>query len=175
MRVVGIDPGVTMGIAAVCPSEHHHACGPKDLLLLRAVRLVEMINPDLVVVEKTFVGKGARASLDVTESAGEVVGFLKAHGCLQGRQVWRPMASSWRKYLGLNRKVVSADGARCAPTTERLEGRALELFSKMTGRTAHSVHEAEAFLMAMAGVEREAQKAHGAEKRKKKNSRSKKK
>ena len=105
-----------------------------------------------VVVESTFVGAGAHASLHVTEAAGFVCGALWAAGIRV--PIWRWNAGSWRSRCGM--KVTTRNPK--TNKSRRLKGNELidhevEFIREVTGRTyaRSDQHRVEAMMMALAG------------------------
>jgi len=144
-QVLFYDPGKTTGWSVF--GEHGHVMsgqGTPEAVLAETIPWVKHREPPIIGVEKTFVGKGKRASLDVTESLGFIRGVL---WCAGWRGVlYTPTKISWMSALGLAFWEVGPEGKKVRPTDAQLEERALAHAKALVEQTLGSgqIHQAEA-------------------------------
>jgi len=143
-HVIFYDPGKVTGWGIY----GEHGCtmsgqGTLRQVLAETIPWIKLNEPPIVGVEKTFVGPGKRASLDVTEDLGFIKGALWCAG-YRG-EIFMPVKGSWMSALSLLDWAEGPDGKKVRPTDDELEERALAHARALVevNLTKAQIHQAE--------------------------------
>ena len=138
----GIDPGEMAGASIWDEDELlWFTQGEMEFVLRETIRYARALEQPHIVwgIEAPFVGKGPHASLEDAMKAGEARGWLRCAGLASNP--WMAKPSSWRKYFGMNKKVVGDDGKKRNPNRKELKERAIVQASKLSGKILRNSQE----------------------------------
>jgi Holliday junction resolvasome RuvABC endonuclease subunit len=144
MKVLGIDPGSTVGYA-VMTDQGISKWGQGPMLdVIPEIISTAMAHAqlDVIAIERAFVGRGIHSSLVVAENESFLRGALWQAGVRANN--WRPLAMEWRALHGFRRESKLA------------HQQALGMAAARTGSQFRpkNIHVAEAICIAIAAWEK---------------------